>query len=102
MVFRLQGQKVAGSKAYELPTFMNCINLKPYTLLGTIMPCRLSALGTPPPPAPPPPRQKDLDTMIAITIEALIIRIGLGPVGAHDTVITIRNPQNSIGNDLGP
>ena len=31
---------------------------------------------------------------------ALIIRIGFG--GGHYTVIFIRNPQNSIGNYLGP
>ena len=33
-------------------------------------------------------------------IGALIIRIGV--FGAHYTIIVIRNPQNSIGNYLGP
>ena len=32
-----------------------------------------------------------------INIETLIIRIGF-----RGTIIIIRNPQNSIGNDLGP
>ena len=38
----------------------------------------------------------------ATNLGALMIRIGFGGPLLHSTIRIIRNPHNSIGNDLGP